>query len=104
MEKRKIEFELDVNKFASWSTVIVAIIGVGLWFLSAQSTHNKVDDMPPPPSLHLTEKLVKAHHPRIKSLERNNEEYQDLWAQQIKDRKQYIEKAVEVCKKAGKCN
>jgi hypothetical protein len=88
MSKRKVEFELDVNKLAAWVAVIVPVVG-GLWWIwNAGETHE----------------LVVDHKPRIETLEKNNEEYEDLWAQQIKDRKQYIEKAVEVCKKAGKCN
>ncbi len=91
MEKRKVEFELDVNKLAAWIAVIggvVGALGASWWFFDAQGKHN----------------LAVNHKPRIETLEKNNKEYQDLWAQQIEDRKQYIEKAVEVCKEAGKCD
>jgi len=100
MEKRKIDFELDVNKLAAWIAVIgglVTALGASWWIFAARQTHEIVESMPPPP-------ILQSHQPRIEALEKNNEEYQDLWAQQIVDRKQYLEKAVEVCKEAGKCD
>jgi hypothetical protein len=77
-----------VNKLATWIAVLTPLLFCMWWIWDAQEKH----------------KLVVDHKPRIESLEKNNEEYQDLWAQQIEDRKQYIEKAVEVCKEAGKCD
>ena len=59
MEKRKVEFELDVNKLASWGAVIATVLGALWWIVSAQTTHETVAAMPPPAQLESTEQLVK---------------------------------------------
>jgi hypothetical protein len=48
MEKRKVEFELDVNKLASYVAVITALGLIAWWFISAHLTHGMVGAMPPP--------------------------------------------------------
>jgi len=81
MEKRKVEFELDVNKLAAWIAVIVPVIG-GLWWIwDAGKTHDLVKVMPPPPDLHSTESLVEQLAEGQRQLQQEEVLRQELWGE-----------------------
>jgi len=48
MEKRKVKFEMDVHKLASYVSIITALGLILLWFVFAHLTHVRADAMPAP--------------------------------------------------------
>jgi hypothetical protein len=79
MNKRKVEFEVDVNKFAAWVAVAAPVLG-GLWWIwNAGETHALVEAMPPPPDLHSTESLVEQLAEGQIKLQREETLRQELW-------------------------
>ena len=81
MNKRKVEFEVDVNKFAAWVAVAAPVLG-GLWWIwNAGETHELVEAMPPPPDLHLTESLVEQLAEGQRQLQQEEQLRQELWGE-----------------------
>jgi hypothetical protein len=81
MNKRKVEFELDINKLAAWVAVAAPILG-GLWWIwNAHETHELVEAMPPPPDLHSTESLVKQLAEGQLKLQQDEQLRQELWGE-----------------------
>lgn len=83
MNKRKVEFELDINKLAAWVAVIAPVIG-GLWWIydvadTSSDTAALVKAMPPPPALNSTESLVKQLSKGQIQLQKEEEFRQVLW-------------------------